>query len=73
MWTSTNVNKGIPSGSILGPLLCLIYINDVADELLSHAKLFTDDTSLFSVMRNIDSAAAELNNDFARIGHMVHQ
>ena len=30
-------------------------------------KLFADDTSLFSVMHNIDSATAELNNDLAKM------
>ena len=45
----------------------LIYINDLADELSSNTKLFTDDTSLFSVVHNRDSSAAELNNDLTKI------
>ena len=48
LWTS--VNAGVPQGSILGPLLLLIYINDLADDLSSNAKSFADDTSLFSVI-----------------------
>ena len=44
-----NVNAGVPQGSILGPFLFLIYINDLSGELSSKARLFADDTSLFCV------------------------
>ena len=43
----TNVKAEVTQGSIPGPLLFLIYINDLADGLSSNTKLFADDTSLF--------------------------
>ena len=63
-----DVNAGFPQGSILGPLLFLIYINDLADSLSSNAKLFADDTKLFSVVQNANTTAKDLNNDLVKIG-----
>ena len=45
--TWANIEAGVPLGSILGPLLFLIYINNLPEILVSNPKLFADDTSFF--------------------------
>ena len=62
----TNANAGVLQRFILCPLLFLIYINDLSDGLSSNAKLFSDDTSLFSVGHDISVSAIELNSDLKK-------
>ena len=69
----TNVNAGVLQGCILGPLPFLIYINDLPDGSSYNAKLFADDTSLFSVVHNINTYAIELNSDLKKINHWTFQ
>ena len=59
--------------SILGPLLFLIYVNDLFDNLASNPKLFADDTSLFSVVKSVDASNIDLNNDLKEIGEWAFQ
>jgi hypothetical protein len=41
-----NLRAGVPQGSVMSPLLFLVYVNDIADEVLGLCKLFADDTSI---------------------------
>ena len=68
----TNVKAGV-QGSILGPLLFLIYINDLANGLSSNTKLFADDNSLFSVIHDSVITTLELNSDLSRIKQWAFQ
>ena len=67
------VEAGLFQDSILGPLLFLIYILDLSDNLASNPKLFVDDTSLFSVVKNVDASNIDLNNDLKKIGEWAFQ
>ena len=50
------VISGVPQGSILGPLLLLVYVNDIGTSLTSTVKLFADDCTLYREIRNKDDA-----------------
>ena len=58
-----SVTAGVPQGSILGPLFYLVYINDLTEDLRCNAKLFADDTSLFTIVHNANAAASDMNHD----------
>ena len=58
-----DISAGVPRGSILGPLFFLVYINDLAVGLKCNVKLFADDTSLFTVVEDANTAANDMNHD----------
>ena len=68
-----DIKSGVPQGSVLGPLLFLIYINDLPDNLKSNVKLFADDTSLFTLIYDAESSTDILNRDLQTLSTWSYQ
>ena len=67
------IKSGVPQGSVLGPRLFLIYVNDLPDGITSVCKIFADDTSLFTKVLDINESTNKLNTDLKKITTWAHQ
>ena len=63
-----DISAGVPQG----PLFFLVYINDLAVGLKCNVKLFADDTSLFTVVEDSNTAANDMNHDLDLISQWAH-
>ena len=62
----SNVRSGVPQGTVLGPLLFLLYINDIGYNISSGLRLFADDCILYRTIK-CDNDKWELQNDLDKV------
>ena len=63
----SNITCGVPQGSILGPLLFLIYVNDMSQSVKSNLFLYGDDSCLVFQRKDVIENEKQLNEDFTYI------
>ena len=56
------VESGVPQGSVLGPILFIIYVNEIPEIVKSHIWIFADDTKLFETSDQAETLQEDLNN-----------
>ena len=69
----SSIESDVPQGSVISPLLVLVYTNDLERNIKSNVKFFADDTMLFSIVKDPEISANDLNHDLDVIHQWAHQ
>ena len=67
------LKAGVPQGSVLGPLLFLIYVNDTTESLLSLTRLYADDSSLYCSATSLQDIEGIINHDLRNVSIWAKQ
>ena len=59
--------SGVPKGTILGPILFIIYINDISTNITSTVKIYADDTKIYRTINEPDKDIPALQLDLNRL------
>ena len=65
---SALVKSGVPQGTVMGPIMFLIYINDIVDYISSPIRLFADDCLLHRIIQS-ETNTADLQSDLNTLAH----
>ena len=68
-----HIEAGVPQGSVLRPLLFLIYINDITVDIKSNIRIFADDVSLFQKVEDTSISFDDLQHDLNKISAWANQ
>ncbi len=70
--STRNVKIGVPQGSVLGPLLFILYINNIGNNL-AHSSFYlcADDMVIYSSAPTLDQAVSHLQSDFDAVQHTL--
>ena len=67
------LEAGVRQGPVLGPLLFLVYINDLMNNIISQMRLFVDDSPLFTCVKGINETHETLVKDLHIVTDWAHQ
>ena len=65
------INRGVPQGSILGPLLFLCYVNDMSKAVDGELFLYADDSCLLYQHRDVKAIDTKLNRNFLSVCNAI--